>query len=351
MPRKRLPLLARGAPGVAVADADLRHARALAVVGARDDPQPAAGGAPARHPDLDLRPLVVEAHGARAARVLLAARVDRDHLVGQRAAGAQALAGNERVARRLPHDLAADDDAEALRAPQVEAGAPLELRPQLVRPRRCGRSPPAARAAGRGRRPRACARRPGRPGPSPRRSPRRGRRRSRTGRRRPARARAARASTSFSNGFVGSGLSRPLIAPSTRQAAITSRCSEEAGSGSESGAGGEVQRLRGLEEVVVVERAEHATAALERRQALPAAVDRDPRRARGRAAVERDGRVEGRAQHPPRDRARPAAEVLAEDGPGERAVVLDVDVDRVGAPAGLAAEVGQRDAPAGTRRD
>ena len=42
--------------------------------------------------------------------------------------------------------------------------------------------------------------------------------------------------TTLSKGFVGSGLSRPWSEPSTSQAAITSRCSEEAGRGSESGA-------------------------------------------------------------------------------------------------------------------
>ena len=48
---------------------------------------------------------------------------------------------------------------------------------------------------------------------------------------------ARESSTSFSNGFVGSGLKRPLIEPlpapsATRQASATSRCSEEAGLGS-----------------------------------------------------------------------------------------------------------------------
>jgi hypothetical protein len=41
--------------------------------------------------------------------------------------------------------------------------------------------------------------------------------------------------TSLSNGFVGSGLRRAMSEPPAFQAAITSRCSEEAGSGSASG--------------------------------------------------------------------------------------------------------------------
>ena len=37
--------------------------------------------------------------------------------------------------------------------------------------------------------------------------------------------------SSFSNGFVGSGLNRPLTSPLCCQAATTSRCSEAAGTG------------------------------------------------------------------------------------------------------------------------
>ncbi len=56
-----------------------------------------------------------------------------------------------------------------------------------------------------------------------------------------------------------------------------------------------------------------------------------------------NGVLEQRAAQAPGDRARAPADVLAERDPGERAVVLDVDVGRVGAAPGLALEGVQRE--------
>ena len=73
---------------------------------------------------------------------------------------------------------------------------------------------------------------------------------------------------------------------------------------------------------------ERPAAALRDRVADPVAAHVDPRLVRRDARVDRLERLEGRADQPPPDRPR-RAEVLPEDDPGERAVVLDVDVRRV----------------------
>ena len=60
------------------------------------------------------------------------------------------------------------------------------------------------------------------------------------------------------------------------------------------------------------------------------------------AAIERERRLEGRRAQAPGDRARPAADRLAERDPGVRAVELDVHLRRVGRAAGAALEGLQR---------
>jgi hypothetical protein len=81
-----------------------------------------------------------------------------------------------------------------------------------------------------------------------------------------------------------------------------------------------------------------AAGALRDREAASGAAHVDLGLVGGRAAVDALGRLEGRADQPPPHGPREPAQVLAEHDPGERAVVLDVDVRRVRGPA-----VGQRD--------
>src|SRR4051812_5286424 len=89
------------APGVAVADPHLAHPRALAVPRLDHHAQrsPGTAGADDAHPKR--RRDVVEAHEARDARRLLAAQVDRDHLVPDRPPRAETPDGDHRGAGRL----------------------------------------------------------------------------------------------------------------------------------------------------------------------------------------------------------------------------------------------------------
>ena len=239
----------------------------------------------------------------RAARRLLPARVDRDHLVGDRAPGAQALASGAASCR----------------------SSRRSTRPPTTTRKRCGpqRSRPG-RHSSFARRPLCHALRaiaPGRPG---RRSCSRdgeravGARRALDHRHREAREpvgrdrelpggtgpRSGRESvTSFSNGFVGSGLSRPLIVPPTCHAGDHLAVLGGGRLGLGARRRREVQRLGGLEDVVVVERCRaprRRPRSVARPWPRPLMAIRGLRRAR--PAVERHGRVERRAEQPPRDR-------------------------------------------------